>query len=125
MGEEPFAQIVDDCLPDPGHDVDPVVGAKPLDYRNAQIGQDGVAQRIVIASGQAAINGDFDEVRPGHRGSRSAEHQHGGQDQPAGIGTGECDQPPGVLWVDTLVVEFLGLGDIDGRGDYGHCWIVT
>ena len=120
MGKKLLAQVIDDGLPDPGHAVDPVVAADPLDDRDSQVGQDGVAQDHGIAGGEAAVDGDLDEVRAGHRGGGGDQHQERRKDHLAQVGPGEGDQPPGGLRVDALVVEFLGLGDVSRGSDGGH-----
>ena len=120
MGEKLLAHIIDDGLADPGHAIDPVVAADPLDDRYAQVGQDGVAQDHGIAGSQTAVNGNLDEVRTGHRGGGGDQHQERRKKDLAQIGTRKGDQPLGSLRVDVLVVEFFGLGDVGGWGDGGH-----
>ncbi len=115
MIEQGRAQVIDHRLPHPGHDVDPEVGADPLDERYRQIGKDGVQQHIVIAGGQAAVDGDLDEIGSRDRRRGGAEHEQHREEEFPGVGPGVGEQPAGDLRVVALVVLLLRLGDVCGR----------
>ncbi len=97
MVEQAFAQVVYDPHRHPGHDVDAVIRAHPLDDHHPQEGQQGITQDESIPGAQALVDGVAHQVGPGHRSSGRAQHQKGGQDQPGGVGPDEANQPAGIL----------------------------